>query len=337
MRILALVSLLVSSCLAQQDSPFSANSPTPSTRLEIGNEGRRLSQTSAPLAGPVMCDDQGGIYLRPMGPTTHPMRAPVIRVDRNNQHTMFDLSSLSGVKGDAYVFAYTVDPSGQLVALVRVEDQDKPSMFIASFSSRGMFSWKTPVDGSILPSSILTLPSGDLLISGIERNKGTARDFVRVYSREGVIKHTLFSGVQQRVTSGGVVTMPLGASRIGRNQQIYVLRGGPKPRIAVYGLDGEQLSMFRLKTPFPGAQAFELYLSGSRALVSFQRPASTRKDKAPKMRIDHVLYDLSTGEAITDFVQEDPGILACVADKELTWLVAGRDGFFEIRSTNLAH
>lgn len=276
------------------------------------------------------CDSDGGVYVRPDGPT-HPLQIPIMRLSKDKQPVTFDIGPAP--KGaENYLHAFAVDARGELVAIARTVSKDSVVTNLVTFRSDGTILRKAAFQADAIVLRMVALPEDELLLSGFEvvrGQKGKTKAFVRIYGRDGRLKRSLYED-DKGSQGGDDPAFQFSSAQVGPDGSIYVLRSTKPPTLEIFTPDGTRVNTYKLAPPIKDGQSVQLHIVYPRALVPYQRSATPEKGQEPEIRMDFGVYDLTTGELLMNLVQRKPGIMFCVVRNEMIYLIAAKDGFLSL-------
>jgi hypothetical protein len=307
--------------------------------LEPPSDSVRMRVVASGLVGTSQCDADGGVYIRPDA-MMNPLQVPIMRVHKDKQPLIFDIGP-APKDTENYIHAFAVDPRGEVAALVRTVFKNSVIMTLVSFRSDGTMLDRVPLDSEIVAIRMAALPKEEILISGFEELKRTNdkgfvrvygnRGFVHIYGRDGRFKRSLYE--QAKPSNEGAnydLAIQFGSTQVGPDGTIYILKGTKPATLEVFTPEGARIATHKLVPPFKDAQSFDLHLASARAIVQYQRSATLEKNREPEIRMDYTVYDLMTGEPQVNLVSTKPGMMVCVVQNEMIYLIGGKDGFLSL-------
>jgi hypothetical protein len=301
--------------------------------------------------GPMRCY-YGKIYLRPIPPDTSPLVAPLVGLSLDGKSKVqSDLRTMPEFSAHQFVSPiYTVDKSGNGYFFVRSvasnpKDQSHEKTYIVKFSRDGTYSSTTELDRTLWAYSFAVFPSGNMMIAGLDRApyaqepESRARSMTGIFDSEGRLKYELKAPQKETMNAATAKlfnreavdpAVEFGDAVIGPDDLLYLLKGGPEPRIEVWSEAGQKLRELKLTPPFKNAKtdAFLLVAEGTIA-VGFEGPI----DKKPKDRsVVWAVYDSYTGNPRRFYNNSILGQMICLEEGRFTFLVvkSGNYAFQEV-------
>lgn len=334
----------VSAGLHAADPP-STSKPTlttPEAELPTPSNYKQTGQLAMGMFGTIKCDAHGGVYYRPIAGAGSAFENPVVRIEADKSSTTLNLNSAPGVPTSLYIFAFDVDPSGRVYAVVGGQNQEAdPGLYIVSFSKDGGFLSRTKLDMTFRPAGIfLKLPNDEFLVSGLkDTNKPPEqRAFVAIFRDGGSLRLLSETPEGQEVKKDpnrpGILDPVLQFGQAVRNEagEIYLLKATSPPHVEVFSSAGKLVRSMELPPPFKEAAHGTLYLSGSNILLMYQ--TSDPEEARKSFRLYYTLYSGLTGKPVITYLQDHPAILGCVNGTEAVFL-KGMSGRLVLGTTEL--
>jgi hypothetical protein len=289
------------------------------------------------------CDADGNLYIRKLA-MDRPLLSPVVKIDAEGKRTAwFDPVAFSQLQLDR-ADAFSPAPDGGLYQIASAGIL-KPRIYVIHFSSDGSPSSPVRLDADFEPHGFAPFPSGNLLVSGIERDLGdktdAGRPFTAVFSADGRLLAQLSfeppPGLgDSSVKSAGTTpvrespkSMPgvdLSEAEAGADGNIYALRRSSPALVYVISPAGKILRTLKVSAPVTGVMPDAFHVSKNRMATSFWND----HDQSRVL----VVSDAQTGQEIASYSgAAEPGeSFACYSadDGVFTFLHLGEKNELEV-------
>jgi len=345
--------------------PMAAAGQVPKLKLRVKDE-RPLSGLAAAqsIAGPVKCDPQGNIYLRPSAPFQQAFTEPIVKISRDGeQKAVFKFDSIPGFEGgpvEASDFAIGWRGQVNLVARrCKGEKTRRCEVDLVTFGEDGAYQSATKLERYLSPSQLELFTTGDFLVAGLTLEQPLAPDaslaekarvaniprrpLTLVFDGTGRVRAELglpsdVSPIGAHGTGGekaardAQLEVELGMVASGEDGYVYLMRRTAKPVVYAVSAAGSVARHIQLQPPVEGMWPTALKLAtGGRLVVEFaSRIGDTGFDTG---RAVYSLVDAETGEGVVDY-ESSPGVggvFACYSANEFTFLGGTKEGGHVIR------
>jgi len=248
------------------------------------------SEMGGAFMSPSKCDADGNLYIRKYA-MDRPLLSPVAKIDAEGKRTaLFDPVAFSQLQLDR-ADAFSPDPDGGLyqIAWAGIE---KPRIYVIHFSSDGSPSSPIRLDAEFEPYQFAAFSSGNLLVSGLQRDLGNkadaGRSFTAVFSADGRLMAQLsfeaapgpgkVSGKaagKPTVKAAGTDTqksapsLDLSDAEVGADGNIYALRRSSPALVYVISPAGKIVSTVTVSAPVAGVMPDAFHISKNRMATSF--------------------------------------------------------------------
>ena len=283
------------------------------------------------LAGKAVCDDQGNIYLRPVGDETskkyHPVSALPIRKVRPDG-SLAGTFSIADVSPGLLSIDFFVQGDGKVYQAARSESDR--SVYVISYSSDGLVRSKSRLQTEFfVPYKLAVFPSGEVLLSGIH-GEYNRTPFTAVYRPDGTLIKEIYEPEDEdsknRAEAGEPGFRPdnmessndfvvRGDAALGSDGNVYLLRASSPSLIYVISRKGEVVRKLRIASPDSSFSAGKLKSAPGRLAISFLKKGTNTG------MIQVVDYD---GRRIATYVADDkrmyPGLLGCYGSQGFTFV-----------------
>jgi hypothetical protein len=272
-------------------SAISASSSSVSTiALHASSTMNLASEMGGAFMNPTKCDADGNLYIRKYA-TDRPLLGPVVKIDPEGKRTaLFDPVAFSQLKLDR-ADAFSPAPDGGLYQIATAGIL-KPQIYVIHFSSDGSPSSPIRLDADFEPYQFAAFPSGNLLVSGIERdveNKSDAgRPFTAVFSADGRLLAQLSfepppgpaetpgqSAGKATAKAAGVdapksaPSLDLSDAEVGADGNIYALRRSSPALVYVISPAGKIVRTLKINAPAAGVMPDAFHVSKNRMAIPF--------------------------------------------------------------------
>lgn len=258
-----------------------------SDRVLIANSGKSLGGV-----GPMRCDAQGNVYVRPASGNINILRAPILRISSDGQKTtQFDIATVSDIKdaGSYNINDFVVRKDGTVVVLAgAATKEDALFVDVVQIDPEDKTPSVTRVDSELRPSHILPLPSGTFLLEGIMRStqgsgkekRQSAKPFTGIFDSQGrLVKEVKLPGDvkipdidssnRENPDLSNLEAVYLSHFVAADDGTVYILRNGSAPKFYVLSSTGEVIRSFPLSTPAADVRASTLFYAGGRLAIEF--------------------------------------------------------------------
>ena len=332
--------------------------PTSLIPLEESSRKVIVSETGGAFMSGSKCDAEGNLYIRKLA-SDRPLLGPVVKIDSDGKRVaLFDPASFSDPKLSR-ADAFSPAPDGGLYQIAGAGGLN-PQVYVIKFSADGSPASATRLHAELEPYQFAAFPSGNLLVSGMQReviNKSDpGRNFTAVFSDDGRMQAQLSfeppttkpgksqpgksdADSDRRAPSlslrsverqGGAFlpTLDLSAAEAAPDGNIYALRRSSPALVYVISPAGKVMRTLKVSPPTRGVAPNAFHVSGNRLAVSFWNDE--------KQNQTLVVIDSQTGRNIATY--SDPGSLgpafACYSadDGVFTFLQLGEQNTMEVVS-----
>lgn len=278
------------------------------------------------ILGPVRCDAQGNLYLRPIAPLqVSTASAPVVKIPANGSvGPTFSPTSIPGFNDQADALGgFAVDSRGEVRFIVRKCKANSPEcgVEVARFGPDGAFRSVARLAGQdFMPEQLAAFPDGRIFVTGFGTKGTSTVQYAAVYSADGrLVARVHLPG------DASVPRQPMGS--VGHGAGIAFIASGPdgtlllaRPvlRATLYAIDGngKLVSHVPIAPPFPnGVPVGVRYIGNGRALLQF----ATRSPRG--LVTSHGYFfevvEAATGKLLGNYRADakSGGVLACYAPK----------------------
>jgi hypothetical protein len=313
------------------------------------------SEMGGAFMSPSKCDADGNLYIRKYA-TDRPLLSPVIKIDPEGKRSaLFDPVALSQLQLDR-ADAFSPAPDGGLYQIAS-SGILKPQIYVIHFSSDGSPSPPIRLDADFEPYQFAAFPSGNLLVSGMQRNLGNKADagrpFTAVFSADGrLLAQISFEPPPGPAASSGRAAgkaaakaagtdtqkpapgLDLSDAEVGADGNIYALRRSSPALVYVISPAGKVVRTLKVIAPAADVMPDAFHVSKNRMAISFrqERYASLWNDHGWSRML--VVSDAQTGQRIATY--SDSAALgqsfACYSadDAEFTFLHLGEKNELEV-------
>jgi hypothetical protein len=271
------------------------------------------SEMGGAFMSPSKCDADGNLYIRKYA-MDRPLLSPVAKIDAEGKRTaLFDPVAFPQLQLDR-ADAFSPDPDGALyqIAWAGIE---KPQIYVIHFSSDGSPSTPIRLDADFEPYQFAAFPSGNFLVSGMQRDLGdrdrlnAGRPFTAVFSADGrLLAQLSFETAPGPAASSGkaagkpaakaagtdtkkpVPNLDLSDAEVGADGNIYALRRSSPALVYVISPAGKIVSTVMVSAPVAGVMPDAFHVSKNRMAISFWN------DEGQSRII--VVSDAQTGQSI---------------------------------------
>lgn len=244
------------------------------------------SEMGGAFMNPSKCDADGNLYIRKYA-MDRPLLGPVVKIDPAGKRTaLFDPVAFSQLKLDrADAFSPASDGGLYQIASAGVL---KPQIYVIQFSSDGTPSSPIRLDADFEPYQFAPFLSGNLLVSGMQRDLGNradaSRPFTAVFSADGRLQAQLSfePAAGPAGTSGKPAAKAAGAdaeksapgldlsdAEVGADGNIYALRRSSPALVYVISPAGKILRTLKVSAPVAGVMPDAFHVSKNRMAISF--------------------------------------------------------------------
>ncbi len=285
----------------------------PPIPLQVSSTINVASEMGGAFMSPSRCDEDGNLYVRKYA-SDRPMLGPVVKIDgRGQRSALFDPSSFSQLNlTRADSFTPASDGGIYQIAQSGVEN---PRIYVLHFSPDGSPSSPVRLDADFEVYSFAAFPSGNLLVSGLERDLQNKHDpghsVTAVFSADGrLFAHLSFdqSGAKNSENSAarqGSAAHPesekslpvpdLTDAEVGIDGNLYALRNSAPALIYVISPAGKILRTITVAAPVKGIAPSSFHVSQNRVAVAFDSESGEIL----------VVVDAQTGERIATYSRAD--------------------------------
>lgn len=248
------------------------------------------SEMGGAFMNPSKCDADGNLYIRKYA-MDRPLLSPVVKIDpEGKRNALFDPVAFSQLQLDR-ADAFSPAPDGGLYQIATAGIV-KPQIYVIHFSSDGSPSSPIRLDADFEPYEFAAFPSGNLLVSGIERDLGNKSDaghrFTAVFSADGRLLAQLSleraagpaesskkSARKAAAKAGGAESpkaapsLDLAEAEVGADGNIYALRRSSPALVFVISPAGTIVRTLKVSAPVAGDMPDGFHVSKNRMAVSF--------------------------------------------------------------------
>ena len=248
------------------------------------------SEMGGAFMNPSKCDADGNLYIRKYA-MDRPLLSPVAKIDPEGKRTaLFDPVAFSQLQLDR-ADAFSPAPDGGLYQIASAGIL-KPRIYVIHFSSDGSPSSPIRLDADFEPYQFAPFPSGNLLVSGMQRDLGNKSDaghpFTAVFSADGRMQAQLSfepppgpaevsgkSAGKLAPKAPGVdaqksaPSLDLSDAEVGADGNIYALRRSSPALVYVISPAGKIVRTLKVSAPVAGVMPDAFHVSKNRMAVSF--------------------------------------------------------------------
>jgi hypothetical protein len=302
----------INSAAARQN----AARPVPPSAIALRESSRMnlASEMGGAFMNPSKCDADGNLYIRKYA-MERPLLSPVVKIDSEGKRTaLFDPVAFSRLQFDR-ADAFSPAPDGGLYQIASVGVL-KPQIYVIHFSSDGSPASPIRLDADFEPYQFAPFPSGNLLVSGIERDPGNKADagrpFTAVFSAGGRLQAQLSFGPlpgsadtpgksagKATAKTAGVDTprsapsLDLSDAEVGADGNIYALRRSSPALVYVISPAGKIVRTLKVSAPAAGVMPDAFHVSVNRMAISFWNDDEQSRTL--------VVSDAQTGQEIASY------------------------------------
>ncbi len=335
--------LLTSLAQAQQPAPVVSEvalaDPSSPVRTQLPRTGGILGQPA--------CDKNGAVYLQPEFVTDSASNvlppSVIVRINPDGSIANFSAGQADGANRPTYVLGHAIDRDGR-VFLLTMRPGPGDHVSIEQAAPDSSYVSKTDLDRELRPGLFAVLPSGDFLVGGVvpPKNKEdtTRKSVLWLFGSDGSFKRE-FLAASSTVATDPKTKRPVDAPApkdfnsivIGDDGNIYVLVPGSPAKVQVFDEQGQKQRTLKLDPPQQARLDPIMFVSGGRVVVRYSR--TEQENGKPVSKRIFRMYDAQTGMAQIDYVSGFRGIVACLDNNDLVFLVRGQDGALSLARASM--
>jgi hypothetical protein len=236
------------------------------------------------------CDEDGNLYIRKYA-TDRPLLGPVVKINAEGKRVaLFDPASFSQA-GIERADTFSPAADGGLYEIAQ-KGIVKPQIYVLHFSSDGSPLSSVQLDAGFELYTFAEFPSGNLLVSGVERDLANPKDhgqnFTAVFSSDGRMLAKLSFAEQrsQKQPTGSRPTnvarddeavapvLDLSDAEVGVDGNLYVMRAASPALVYVISPGGKILRRLKIAAPTSTSRASAFHVSGNQIAVAFSNDES---------------------------------------------------------------
>jgi len=336
------VFLIVTNSLAAQqtrDDPRTISKGSPShPELPMPAVWKTTDLPAEPIFGNVVCGPHLSLYFRGQEKLQNPLESPITELTMNGKSSTFDLKNIPDLQGRVSIFAFGVDPNGDIYAIAKSEAD--AASYLAIYDRQGRYVGKASLQVSLRASFLVPVNNTRFLLGGITipKSKGVNPQPVTalIDSRGNKLKSLAIPEDDQAGAalpgSGRFfnASVELGTARVSSDGYIYLFKASATPNVQVLDSQGNTIKNLRLLPPAPGAQAFDFFLVGKSvaAVYQIEQPLNGEQQFVE-------FYSAETGEPMSTYVKRAPGILACTEGETMVFLRPTADHRYALGEVSL--
>lgn len=309
-------------------------------KVPVANFGGTFTAT-----GPLRCDSDGNIYMRPMARKMNPTLAPIIRISGDGQHmTQVDVSGVPEIRAgaDVSIQDFAIGQSGSVFVLAGISTKKKEYYAaVIEIDTDNKSASLIRIDTKMSPLQIAALPSGRFLLSGVVHTTETSgKDWKQSSQVETAIFDAQGTLVKEIELTGGVKIPDIASTQkeqpdpktlvaglaelaVGEDGTMYFMREGAKPKIWVISATGEVLRQFEVTKP-AGHELPTMFYAGGR--LAFAYSLFEPNDNSRTYLLVRIV-DPEDGRVLWDYIGRDAaaGLPVCFSGQDFTILSSTPD------------
>lgn len=326
--------------------PQSTPNPIPQIELKAGEKipVANFPGTFAAI-GPIRCDAEGNVYMRPFLPKGHPLLAPIARISADGQRiTKVDVPDLPELQAGAefQISDFAIARDGTVLELGWIATKNKNSFLAVIQIAADNSATLTRIDSQMSPTLLAAMPSGMFLLSGVLHStemfgkdvRQSSRPLTAIFDSRGVLLKEIelpgdvkipdFDSRKKEQPAPGSLVPGVTELAVAEDGTIYLVRDAPKPKIWVISSTGEVMRSFELVKPAVDILPMMFYAAG-RLAFSFHLPDP--KDDSRTSLVARIVDPLD-GRILWDYVGTDDanGMPVCYSGQEFTILSGATGG-----------
>jgi hypothetical protein len=220
---------------------------------------------------------------------------------------------------------------------------DPPSLSI--FSAEGKLKSRVKLDPpAIIPYQLAVFPSGDSLISGLERSHsrrslGAYKSFTGIYDKNGHLQKRLSPPEDAEIDADaergdsryahgpmfGNMAVSFGQGRLADDGNVYLMLRTSPATVYVISPSGDVLHTLSIEPADRGQMPFDMQIGGGRIVVEFSLSCSADHCEGANFAV----ADALTGQKLSDYADDKSlgGVFGCYSAKpeRFTFLTVGDD------------
>jgi hypothetical protein len=295
--------------------------------------------------GPMRCDSDGNIYIRPIAQKVNPTLAPIIRISGDGQHmTQVDLSGVPEIQAgaDISIHDFAIGQNGSVFVLGAIGTKKKEYYTaVIEIDTDNKSTSLIHVDTKMSPLQIAALPSGRFLLSGVVHTTETSgKDWkqssqvqtaifdgqgtlVKEIEMTGDVKIPDLNSTQKEYPDPKTLVAGLAELAVGEDGTMYFMREGAKPKIWVISATGEVLRQFEVTKPV-GNEVPTMFYAGGR--LAFAYSLFEPNDNSRTYLLVRIV-DPEDGRVLWDYIGRDAaaGLPVCFSGQDFTILSSTPD------------
>lgn len=236
------------------------------------------------------CDEDGNLYIRKYA-TDRPLLGPVVKINTDGKRVaLFDPATFSQAGIDR-ADTYSPAADGGLYEIAQ-KGIVRPQIYVLHFSSDGSPLSSVQLDAGFEVYTFAEFPSGNLLVSGVERDltnpKDHGQNFTAVFSSDGRMLSKLSFADQrnQKQPTGARSTklakeagavapvLDLSDAEVGVDGNLYVMRAASPALVYVISPSGKIMRRLKIDAPTATSRASAFHVSGNQVAVAFSNDPS---------------------------------------------------------------
>lgn len=271
------------------------------------------------FAEPAACDEQGSFYVKLLKPDGDDS-GPLLRFSKTGvQDAEFGMSAALGFN------VFGIRPKGGVATV-----QDEEGYAVVNFGSDGKRESVVRLEGGhFFPSQLAVFPSGEMLLSGIQRRTRESpylyRAFNALYDARGnlvkqlsldedpKIERSIEAGDVRyaRTAKEGNMAVTLGRAVSGDDGNVYLMRRTSPATIYVISSAGQVVRKLVIASPNAGQMPGAMQVSKNKLAIKFYRECTSEGCWGAS----YTVVDATTGKKLADYAPGDDvgGVFACYA------------------------
>lgn len=289
----------------------------PLAPLKLDGEPRPTQLPPGAMIGSPQCDSSGEVYLRYSDAANGSPAARIARIDTDGSMQTISLAPLAGAQGNSHIFTFAADSDGSLHEIARVSDPNQldvsGNVEYVRFDSVGDLRSQTAFADEFIPSVFLPLPDGDFFAEGV--TLGVTADGVSenpvagIFGPDARLRRHLHTGLKTGDANAGDDSGASQTVRLADDGNLYILMTADHTTVEVVNQAGKILRKLELREPFETDIASDMWVSGNRLLIVYEREADKIEDSYA-----YLVYDAQSGELIRAYKPNFVGTIACFQD-----------------------